>query len=197
MFGELCGDKAASKVILVTTMWDSMSGDLAPKAKAREEEFKSRYWMIMIRLGARTMRFENTKKSVLGIVSELLPEGVTEQAVLLPEELVDLCRDLNEKQARKVLYSQPQIALIKQKETIQAFQMQVKERNDPKLDAELDAELKRIQAELDKTFQQVSELKIGLWRKIMLALSAKKATAVSHFSLAMIQVVGVQTQRNY
>jgi len=111
--------------------------------------------------------------------------------VLLPEELVDLCRDLNEKQARKVLYSQPQIALIEQKETIQAVQMQVKERNDPKLDAEL----KRIQAELDKTFQQVSELKIGLWQKITLALFAKKATAVSHFSLAMIQVRGVQ--RNY
>ena len=186
MFGELCGDKAASKVILVTTMWDKMSGDLAPKAKAREEELKSRYWINMIHLGARTQRFENTKKSALGIVSELLLEGVSEQAVLLQEELVDLGRELNETQAGKALYSQLQTALSQQKETIQALQMQVKERNNPQLEAELDTELKRIQAELDKTFSQISELKIGWWRKITLALFGKKATAVSCFALAVI-----------
>ena len=186
MFGELCGDKAVLKVILVTTMWDKMSGDLAPKAKAREEELKSRYWINMIHLGARTQRFENTKKSALGIVSELLLEGVSEQAVLLQEELVDLGRELNETQAGKALYSQLQTALSQQKETIQALQMQVKERNNPQLEAELDTELKRIQAELDKTFSQISELKIGWWRKITLALFGKKATAVSCFALAVI-----------
>ena len=164
-------------------MWDKMSGELALKAKAREEEFKSRYWNHMIRLGAQTKRFENKEKSALGIVSELLLEGVIEQAVLLQEELVDLGRDLNETHAGKALYSQLQTALSQQKETIRALQTQVKERSNPQLDAELDTELKRIQAELDKTSQQISELKIGFWRKIMLALFGKKATAVSHFPL--------------
>jgi len=89
------------------------------------------------------------------------------------EELVDLGRELNETQAGKALYSQLQTALSQQKETIQALQTQVKERNNPKLEAELDTELKRIQAELDKTFQQISERKTGFRRRMTLALFAK------------------------
>jgi len=193
IFSGLCGDEAASKVILVTTMWDRMSGDLAPKAKAREEELKNRYWIKIIHLGARTQRFENTERSALGIVSELLLKGINEQAVLLQEGLVDLGRELNETQAGKALYSQLQTALSQQKKTIQALQTQVKERSSPQLDAEFDTELKRIQVELDKISQQISELNIGFWRKIMLALFGKKATAVSHFSLAMIRFMGAQS----
>jgi len=196
IFGELLGDLAAPKIILVSTMWDKVSYERAAKAMAHEEDLKSRDWINMIHLGARTQRFRNTKQSALGIVSELLLEGVGEQAVFLLEERVDLGREVNETQAGKALYSESQLqtALSQQKETVQALLMQVKERNNPKLEAELEAELKRIQlAELDKTFQQVSELKIGFWRKIMLAVSAKKATAVSHVSLAMIQVMGVQS----
>jgi len=189
MLEELCGDEAASKVILVTTMWDKMSGELAPKANAHERELKSRYWINMIQLGAEAERFTNTKKSALDIVSKLLVVEANEQPVFLQEELVDLGRELNETQAEKTLHSQLQ-TFSQQKETIQAIQSQVKERNIPKLEAELDAELKSIQAELlDKMFQQISELKMGFWQKRTWALFAKKATAVSHFFPTMIQVV--------
>ena len=96
MFGELCGDNTASKVVLVTTMWDNMSGESTPKVIAREKELKSRCWIDMIQLGAKAERFTNTKKSALDIVSELLTMEANEQATLWQEELVDLGRELNE-----------------------------------------------------------------------------------------------------
>ena len=162
MFEALCGDEAASKVILVTTMWDRTSSESAKRC----EELKSQYWVNMIRHGARTQRFENTKQSALNIVSGLLAVKPTKQAVLLQEELVDQGRHLNETQAGKALYSQLQTALSLQKEMIQALQTQVKGRNDPMLETELHAELERIQADFYKTFEQISELKTGFWRKI-------------------------------
>ena len=186
MFRELCGDNAASKVVLVTTMWDKMSDDSTPKANAREEELKSRCWVNMIQLGAKAERFTNTKVRALDTVSKVLTMGANEQAILWQEELVDLGRELNETQTGKALYSQLQTLLSQQKETMQALQTQAKSRKNPKLEAELEAELNRIQVELDKMFQQISEPKIGFWRRLMLALFGKKATAVSRIALAMI-----------
>ena len=169
MFEALCGEKAASNVILVTTMWDKMSGELASKAKGHEEELKNRYWVNMIRYGAMTRRFTNTKKSALDIVSGLITVGAHGQVVLLQEELVNMGRNLNETRAGKELYSQLQLVLAQQKKTIQEHRTQLRQRNDLRLGVELHAELKRIQADFDNTSEQISELKTGFWWKITFA----------------------------
>ena len=179
VFEGLCGDMALPTDILLTTMWDKMTGELEPTAKVHEEALKSRYWINMIQLGARAQRFNNTRERALDIVSVLLAVGANEQAVLLQEELVDLGRELNETYAGRTLCSQLQTDLSQRKETIQALQRQAKERNNPWLKAELEAELGRIHAHLDEiSLQQISWLKIGFWRKTALIFGPSQGMVV-------------------
>ncbi|KDR82096.1 hypothetical protein GALMADRAFT_115026, partial [Galerina marginata CBS 339.88] len=45
MFDELCGEKAAANVVLVTTMWDKVEADVG---EMREEDLTKNYWKKMI-----------------------------------------------------------------------------------------------------------------------------------------------------
>ena len=47
MFGELCGDQAVKKVVLVTTMWDKGKTDLQTYDQ-REKELFDNYWKTII-----------------------------------------------------------------------------------------------------------------------------------------------------
>jgi len=81
MFGELCGDHAVQKVVLVTTMWDKIQKDTSAPVR-REKELFENYWKTMINFGASTARFLNSADSAWKIVDLILEQHKTEVLLL-------------------------------------------------------------------------------------------------------------------
>jgi hypothetical protein len=156
MFGELCGEQAAKKVVLVTTMWDKVQHTTGTR---REDELFANYWKTMINHGASTARFSNTADSAWKIIDPILRLKQPATEVLL-RELVDLKRPLNETKAGMTLYSDLQMLLVKQWDTVRSLVEKAREQSNPPLAQELEAELKHIQKDFDETFSGMKELKI-------------------------------------
>ena len=171
MFGELCGDQAVKKVVLVTTMWDMVQQDTGAR---RENGLFENYWKTMINYGASTARFSNTPDSAWKIVDLILKEHETE--VPPPqEELVDLKRSLNETQAGKTLYSDLQRLLAEQRDTVRSLAEQARDESNLQLahQLELEADLKRIQNDFEKTFSEIKNLKVPFGKSLMLFFRKK------------------------
>ena len=171
MFGELCGDQAMKKVVLVTTMWDKAQRDTGVFTD-REKYLFENYWKTMIGYGASTARFLNSADSAWDIIGAILKQHETE-VLLLQEEIVDLKRALNETQAGMTLYSDLQSLLAEQRDTVRSLAEQAREQSNPYLAQELEAELKRIQMDFNKTFDQMKTLRIPFGKRLMLAFSKK------------------------
>ena len=188
MFGKLCGDKAASRVIFVTTMWDKTStrqGEQKLKKEQkekeqrqreqREKELKENYWRPMLELGARTDRFfQNKENCAQDIIKRLLDLPASEAIpTLLQEETVDQHRAVFETTAAKGLYSQMQTLLSQHKAGLENLQEAAKRTNNPQMLAELHKEEARVQSELDRTFADSRKLKLCLLRRIRLFFTRK------------------------
>ena len=173
MFGELCGDQAIKKVVLVTTMWDKVQQDTGIR---REKELLENYWKTMINYGASTARFLNSADSAWKVIDPILKQRSTE-GLLLQEELVDLKRALSETHAGKALYSDLQRLLAEQGDTIRSLAEQAREQGNPQLVQKLEAELKRNQKDFDKTFNEIKSLKIPLGKRLF-SLFGKKTLGV-------------------
>lgn len=174
MFGELCGDRAAHKVVLVTTMWDKVDPDVGER---RLSELEYKYFHGLLRRGATSMRFNNTYRAAWDIIETIFTESERE-AVLIQEELVDLKKRLNETSAGKALYNTLQEFLKQRKGLIRELANLAKVQNNKKLAAEMEQEYKRIQAEFERSIGAMSTLKVSTARKVIL-LFGKKARAVS------------------
>ena len=166
MFGELCGDLAAKKAVLVTTMWDKVQQDTGVR---REKELLENYWKTMINYGTSTARFTNTAGSAWAVIDPILKQHETE-VLLLQEELVDLKRALNETRAGMTLYSDLQKILAQQRDIVRSLAEQARQESNPQLARKLEADLKRIQTSFDKTFDEIKKLKIPLGKRLLLKL---------------------------
>ena len=173
MFGEVCGDRAAHKVVVVTTMWDKIDPAVGER---RQSELEYKYFHVLLRRGATVMRFNNTCQSAWEIMEAIFAESERE-AVLIQEELVDLKKRLNETSAGKALYNTLQNLLAEQKTAVQELTKLAKEQDNKELVAEMRHEYKRIQAEFERSFGTISSLKISPGRRLVL-LFAKKSRAV-------------------
>lgn len=132
----------------------------------------------MRNLGASTSRFSNTTDSAWRIVDIILKHHENE-VLFLQEELVDLKRSLSETQAGKTLYSDLQRLLAEQRDTVRSLAEQARDESNPQLARQLDAEYKRIQKDLDKTFGEIKNLKIPLGKRLMMLIFGKKSRGVS------------------
>ena len=169
MFGELCGDQAVKKVVLVTTMWDKVKQDTGV---LREKELIANFWKKMIDYGASTARFKNDTNSAWKFIDFILEKNEIE-ALLLQEELVDFKLALHETQAGKTLYSDLQKLLAERRDTLRSLADQARVQSNPQLARQLEAELKRIQKDFDNTFCEIKKLKIPLGRQLFLFFSKK------------------------
>ncbi|KAI5995154.1 P-loop containing nucleoside triphosphate hydrolase protein [Pisolithus albus] len=180
LFARLCGDKAASRVRLVTTMWDKAKNK--ELAESRVSQLEKDFWKELIDAGARHKRFEeNSAKGAWEIVDDLTGNG---EALLLQEELVDVDKRLNETTAGRALYTQYQKLLHEQKETIQQLEDEAKAQKDSQLTKQLEEERLRLEAELQKTWNEMDKLKIPFLRRLALFFSFKKTQSVSSVRLS-------------
>ncbi|EPS97674.1 hypothetical protein FOMPIDRAFT_1031903 [Fomitopsis schrenkii] len=69
LFRQLCGNKAMTHVIIVTTMWDAVSLE---NGERRMQELRDDYFDDALRHGVGVMRHYNTKQSADTIIAEVL-----------------------------------------------------------------------------------------------------------------------------
>jgi hypothetical protein len=68
VFRNLCGEDALQNVILVTTMWGSISSEVG---ESREALVRTEFWRPMLALGCRMDHFEDTHQSAWDIIGKL------------------------------------------------------------------------------------------------------------------------------
>jgi hypothetical protein len=177
MFGNLCGDSATARVVLVSTMWDKVQRDVG---KQREQQLIQQFWKPLIDKGSGIDRLgQSDSGEAWRIVDDLVRKHHDREAVLLQEEIVDLQHKLNETEAGKTLYSALQKALADQKDSLKSILAQVEKSGDPKLKKELEKEYKKIRDQFEKTFKEVNKMKIPFGRRIQMFFLGKKTHAVS------------------
>ena len=170
MLRRLCGDNAMKRVRLVTTMWDMVKDENT--ARGRVTELEGNFWKALIDAGACHRRFKNTSKSAWDIIRDVIGDP---EVPLIQEESVDAERRLNETITGKARF---QRLLQEQKDTIKQLSDEARAQQDPMLAKELEAEYKRIEAQLQKTWEEMEKLKIPFLRRVSLFVS-KKPRAVS------------------
>jgi hypothetical protein len=182
MFGNLCGDDAASRVVLVSTMWERLADQKV--GETREVQLRQQFWNNLIDKGSGVDRLRtSTPGEAWRIVTGVISRAEEREAVLLQEEVVKIGLNLNETEAGKTLYTGLQKLLADQKETLKTLLTQAEKSDDPKLKKEFEREYKKIQQQFDKTFAEVSSMKISIGRRILLLFFGKKSHAVSQVYL--------------
>jgi len=176
MFGRLCGNAPLCRARLVTTMWDKVQDRVV--AQHRETELTTEFWRQLINEGAVARRFYNTPASAWDIVDDVLVRvgkgGL--DALLLQEELVEQQKRLNETEAAKILYSQLQKLLAEQRKALKQLEEDARLRNDPALAKSLQEEYDKTNAQLQKTFAEMDEMKIPPFRRFILLFGGKSRT---------------------
>lgn len=177
MFGKICGDKAAQKAILVTSMWDKVQGNGKEAAVSREVELTTRFWRELLNCGASTARFDNSPQSAMRILDAVIAKARSDNKLLLQEELVDHHLYLSETQAGQTLYSSLQTILASQTERLRQLAEQTRHGN-PELSSELSKEYRRGRENLNQTFSDLKRMQIPFARRVGLYFR-KKTKAVS------------------
>ncbi|KAI6013831.1 P-loop containing nucleoside triphosphate hydrolase protein [Pisolithus marmoratus] len=191
LFSQLCGDKAAQCVRLVTTMWDNQKPENTEIWQSRVSHLEGNFWKPLISLGARHERFFNTQQSAWNIINGLVQartplvrgdstdvtkelfEASARNTLLIQEEMVDAEKKLNETSAGRALYSQFKKVLLEQKETLKNLADAVAEK-DPSAREQLRQEHKQAEAEMQKIIEDMERMKIPLGRRIALFFGGKK-----------------------
>lgn len=145
LFRQLCGNKAMTHVIIVTTMWDAVSLE---NGERRMQELRDDYFDDALRHGVGVMRHYNTKQSADTIIAEVLNRS----ANLAPDAL---------KIQREMVIDQKVIAATSAGQELldQLDQATVKARNEPHDGEE---EIKRIRRELEKIRAEQNALRRDL-----------------------------------
>ena len=183
MFGELCGDKSAKNVVLVTTMWDKVRNEA--DALKREDSLKLRYWNVLLYHQASVARFYNDQTTAWNIINH--GTGRDRTAVLLQEEMVTLGRNLNETNAGKALYRDLQSLLDKQNKTMHSLSEKPEGTQTP---ADVEAEMKRVREEIEKLLEDVEGMQVPFGRRLALffgKILGRKPQAVIQYHYHLIR----------
>lgn len=68
LFDTLCGGDSRKSIVIATTMWKNIKGDVATR---REDELGKRRWREMLLNGCRIMRFHDTFTSAWDIIDNV------------------------------------------------------------------------------------------------------------------------------
>ena len=154
LFLRLVGKDAFPHVVFVTTKWCRLDADGKRIAYKKERELKNDFWREVILDGANVTRFQGTRDSAEGIISQLVGDAdpVTLQ---IQHELIDREMELASTEAGTILVPEVEQRLGDSKSKIQRFRDRLlKESNATEqkrvlLDIEI-AEKERDKAQSDK-----------------------------------------------
>jgi hypothetical protein len=149
-------------------MWDRVTTtNMRALADRRDTELKSTYWHQLIAHGAGVARLYKTENSALKILDIVHARATGPHIkLLLQEELVDQGLYLSETQAGQTLHNSLQNVYATQMQTLRQLSEQARTAN-PQLAKQLDKELKKARADLNKTFEDMRRMQIPLGRRFM------------------------------
>ncbi|KAI5993997.1 hypothetical protein EDD15DRAFT_2166842 [Pisolithus albus] len=155
LFCCICGDKAARRVRLVTTMWEQVKDPLL--AEITVSRLETNLWKPLLDAGARHMRFVNSKRSAWSIIKDL---GVEREPLLLQQELVDAEKHLYETFAGRALYLQLQHLSQKELQPNMRFRQGAWRRQVGRPVNQLGADCEHIEKQLRKVQKERQRLKM-------------------------------------
>lgn len=178
VFEKLCGRNSLHNVVIVTTKWDQLPKD-DPIGESREKELLNEYMAMLVKLGAKHARHDNSVESVLRIVRPVMCYSTTKTR--LQEELVDEGKDLQDTEAGKRVAQDlrekiDQMQKDWEKEQ-KSFQEKIKESNEKwaeelRKQREKDAEThKKTTAKLQRDLDKLKSNKPGLMESTLNAVS--------------------------
>ena len=174
MFRELCGENCLRNVILLTTMWSGSANDISlQEERERQLITDNDFWAGLLRLGARTMRYDNTAPRALEIVQDLMQRS---QIVLeIQRELVVEGRNLNETSAGIQLRLEIAAAEERHKKELEQMrqEMQGALRN---RDIQYAEEIKKREDQLNEKLAKIEQDKVKLASDLQQELRRHKET---------------------
>ncbi|KAF5384899.1 hypothetical protein D9615_001485 [Tricholomella constricta] len=165
MFRELCGDKAVRNVVLATTKWGDVTGEVGEK---REQQLRDKYWGHMLKLESKMFRFHLEEHSAWNIVNHILNNEAVD-ALLIQQELVEFQKIIPETKAGRALRATLIELLASQEEVA----VKLKQSSDAQGDERLRQSLEETQTKIQTIIKQIRQLKVPLTRRILLFLSFK------------------------
>ncbi|KAI6013519.1 hypothetical protein EDC04DRAFT_2579352, partial [Pisolithus marmoratus] len=164
IFQKLCGAKAMSQVVLVTTMWDEVDGVVGNE---RLEELKNNYWKLMIAQGSTTYCYLNTLESSSQLLSQLIEKKQREvREVRLQKEIAGEGLEVRETDAGRELYSRLDQIAEKRREILARMAAKKHLPGDQATADDLRKQYDSLKAELDQTLQQVRALKLTTTKRV-------------------------------
>ena len=184
MFARLCGEKAANKVRLITTMWDMEGEVLDNKGKKaievfqeREKQLQDTFWRGMLDNQATMGRYSNDPTTAWLAIQPLLSEEREKLSLYIQQELVDHRLRLNETKAGKLAYDNIHGFLDMERQKIEM--MKKRAAGNP----ELMKQLETIEREYNTLLAEAEKQKIGFVRKVMLMFQKKPKVCLKSFSV--------------
>jgi hypothetical protein len=163
VFASLCGQQAMPNVILATTMWGRVEGEIGAR---REQQLQSEFWKDMLADGCEVERFENSYDSAWRIIDSFSEK---ERApVLLPREIVDGQLRLNETEAGIALNDELLKLINEQKEAAHRLDEQAGNHDNGLVVQELNERKAEIEERIHRTADQLLQMKIPFTRRVRL-----------------------------
>lgn len=157
MFQELCGEEAYPNVIIVTNMWGTVTEE---DGIAREQELASKniFFKPILDKRAKMLRHDNTKHSAHQIIQNLVDKG---PVVLQIQRELGEGMDITQTAAYKQLDKEMSELCARHQKELEALreEMADAERSrDEETRRELQEEVRKVEAELQKAQSQASRL---------------------------------------
>ena len=168
MFKKMCGEDCLPNVVLLTTMWGGSEEQIRLQ-QARELELISdnKLWAGLIRLGARTMRWDRTEQTEIDIVKEIMnrPQIVLEIQRQIVDEGMNLHQTAAGIQLREEITKKEQEHQAELHEVREDMERALKSKND-QLAEELKKAANQLEDKLNKMELDKERLQVDLQKQL-------------------------------
>ncbi|KAJ8520060.1 hypothetical protein ONZ45_g3068 [Pleurotus djamor] len=160
MFEQLCGKGALESILLVTTMWDTVTEENL--AVQRLEELKNTEWKPLINQGSKIVRYDNSEDSAWAVLGGVIEAGSARLENELHIELMELSEVLPETGTARELFNG--VRGLTSRQSVARLQLQTavaRGDNSASLDA-LKDEYETVRCQLEEALKEMKNLLIPI-----------------------------------
>jgi hypothetical protein len=165
LFSKLVGKAAFRHVVFVTTMWGNLDAEGKKVAFKREKELKEKFWDEMMHDGSYVTRFEGSRASAQGIISQLV--GDKDPVVLqIQHELIDRDLELAATAAGSILAPIVEEKLVETKSRLQRLRARLAGESNGTIQREWVSKIEKVEEERDQAQSDKDLLKEKVGSKV-------------------------------
>jgi predicted ribosome quality control (RQC) complex YloA/Tae2 family protein len=190
VFEKICGPKACSRVVMMTTMWDELDDE--ETGESRQEELETTFWKPMIDRGSKTERYRNTSESAWRILEPFLgnqrqrlaalqpqkgtvPQQKQKVAIRLQHETVQQQKALSSTDAGQALYEKIETLDKQRKSLMRTLEKQMNKRGtDKEIVDLLRQQYDGLEKEREAALGELHKLKIPVPQRLLKSVGMKK-----------------------